>query len=242
MKRILVIPVFNEGKHIENVLGALENEIDIFIIVNDGSTDSSEKKIFKWGNNKKNFYYLASVSNEGMANAMRRGFLFIIKLLKENMINEEDVVVNMDADGQHNPKYVRGMINLLKESGLDIVLARRDFSNYPLYRRLGNRLLSIYNSFLCGYKYKDVECGFRVLKARIVPEIMKYYVGYRYTNAQEIAMITALLNYKINNVCTIEVPYYRSGDRSGGPNFLDCILNIALCTFVCLKVRFNKKH
>ena len=237
MKRIIILPVFNEENHIENLLNALENKIDVFIVINDGSSDSSEKKILKWAHNRESFYYLKSISNKGMARALKKGFSLVIQLLEDGKINSNDIIITMDADGQHNPDYIEDMIKYLQDNGLDVLLARRDFSDYPLYRRLGNMLLTSYNTILSKFKYRDAESGFRLLRASIIPQIMKYYVGYRYTNAQEIAMITALLNYKIDNNYQIKTPYYY---RKNGPRFIDAIFNIIMSTIVYLKVRFKK--
>lgn len=48
MRKIVILPIFNEEEHIERLLRQLEDKVDIFIFVNDGSFDSSEEKIFQY--------------------------------------------------------------------------------------------------------------------------------------------------------------------------------------------------
>ncbi|MDP8297071.1 MAG: glycosyltransferase family 2 protein [Candidatus Orphnella occulta] len=235
-KRIIILPVFNEEKHLEDLLDGLTGRIDVFIVINDGSVDSSEEEIFKWAKDKDNFYYLKSASNNGMARALKRGLSQVMKLLEEGHINRDDIIITMDADGQHNPDYIDDMVRYMQFNKLDVLLAKRDLSNYPCYRKLGNMLLTSYVNMFTGYKYHDVESGFRLLRASLLPEIMRYYAGYRYSNAQEIAMITAIKNYKIDNSYIIKTPYY----RKGGPGFIDVLINITMSTIVFLKVKFRK--
>ena len=235
-KRIIILPVFNEEKHIEDLLNSLTGSIAIFIVINDGSVDLSEEKIVKYAKDKKNFYYLKSTSNNGMAAALKKGFLQVMKLLEEGRINRDDIIITMDADGQHNPDYIDDMVRYMQFNKLDVLLAKRDFSNYPFYRKLGNMLLTSYVNMLSRYRYHDVESGFRLLRAGLLPEIMRYYAGYRYSNAQEIAMITATLKCKIDNNYLIKIPYY----RKGGPGFIDVLINIIMGAVVFLKVKFRK--
>ena len=236
LKRILILPVFNEEKHVGSLLNALEDRIDVFIVINDGSLDSSEEKIFKWAHNRDNFYYLKSRLNSGMASALKKGFLQVIKLLEGNTVKGDDIIITMDADGQHNPDYIDGMVRHMRFNKLDVLLAKRDLFNYPFRRRFGNIAMTSYFNILSNYKYNDVESGFRLLKVNIIPKVIKYYTGCRYSNAQEIAMITALLNYKIDNNYVIKTSYH----RKGGPGFIDAIINITMSTAVFLKIKFKR--
>jgi glycosyltransferase involved in cell wall biosynthesis len=234
MKIIALMPVYNESRHIEGVLNKIEKNVDFIILVNDGSVDGTEEKVLKWGADKREkLYYLKLKKNLGMAKALRHGFMFVARLLAEKKIEDSDIIVTIDADGQHDPDYIPAMIERFRKNNLDILLAKRDFSGYPRFRRLGNAALTLYSSILSGYRYHDVECGFRLLKAFIVPIILQhYYVAYRYSQAQIIAITTARLHYKINNDFTIIAPYY----RQGGPRIFDALVHIAISTYVFLRL------
>lgn len=236
MQKIIILPVFNEAKQIEGVLGQLENLADIFIIINDGSTDSSEEKIILWKKNKENVHYHKLVKNSGMARALKKGFSLADQLMQDQKIHPEDLVFTMDADGQHNPEHIPEMVEVMENDGLDILLNRRDFSLYPFHRKLGNRFLSFYASLLGGFRYKDVESGFRVMRARVIPKILKYYIGCRYSNAQEIALISALLNFKINNDFLMRIKLF----RNRGPNYFDALIIMTMGTVIFWKINFDK--
>lgn len=232
MRKIVILPVFNEEEHIERLLPQLEDMVDIFIVVNDGSFDSSEEKILQWAKDRKNVYYEKLASNKGMACALKRGFCLVEQLLREGKIGNEDLVITMDADGQHNPEYIPAMLKFMQGNDLDILLTRRDFSPYPLYRKLGNKMLSLYASILSGHKYKDVESGFRIMRASVIPCLLRYYVGFGYSNAQEIAIISGLLKLKINNEYLTQIAYY----KSGGPNVFDALIVATMSMLVFLRV------
>ena len=99
------------------------------------------------------------------------------------------------------------------EGGLDLVIGRRDLTVYPFYKRLGNAVLSLYGRLLTGFPFRDIECGFKVLRAGALPVILEYYSGYRYSCAQEIAVISVRKNLAIANDCPVSVPFYRRGAR-----------------------------
>jgi len=232
MRKIVILPVFNEEEYIERLLPQLEDMVDIFIVVNDGSFDSSEEKILQWAKDRNNVYYEKLASNKGMARALKRGFCLVEQLLKEGKISNEDLIITMDADGQHNPEYIPAMLKFMQGNDLDILLARRDFSPYPLYRKLGNKMLSLYASILSGHKYKDVESGFRIMKASVIPCLLRYYIGFGYSNAQEIAIISGILRLKINNEYLAQISYY----KRGGPNFLDALIVATMSMLVFLRM------
>lgn len=234
MKIIALMPVYNEARSIEAVLNKIENNVDFVICVNDGSTDGTEERILKWSaDRQEKLYYLKLKRNLGMAKALRQGFIFVAKLLAEKKIEDTDIIVTLDADGQHDPGYIPDMVEYFKGNNLDVLLAKRDFSSYPRRRRLGNSVMTLYNSILSGYRYADVECGFRLLKASIIPVILQhYYIAYRYSQAQIIAIITARLGYKINNDFSIITPYY----RLGGPRIFDALMHIAISAYVFFRL------
>jgi len=201
-KIVLLIPVYNEEKNIINVLNNVKH-FDILIIVNDGSSDSSEDLILEWMGKKNNVYYRKFKKNRGMAAALKKGFCFINHLLEIKKLTVDDMVVTIDSDGQHKPEFITKMVDYARDNEYDMVLANRDFSHYPYYKIVGNSILSTWATILSKYKWNDIESGLRCFKVGILSDILKYYTGYRYSNAQEIGIITALHGYRISNLFPI---------------------------------------
>lgn len=113
----------------------------------------------------------------------------------------------------------------------------RNFSVYPLYKRLGNRFLSWTNSILSGMKYKDVESGLRLLKVKTLKPILEYYTGVQYSCAQEIALLSARSGFKIDNNFQVDIAYYRAGTTIWD-GFI--VLFLSLITFWRWRLKLSK--
>jgi hypothetical protein len=143
----------------------------------------------------------------------------------------------MDSDGQHDPIYIDALSErFIKLENYDVVLGRRDFSNYPLYKKIGNKGLTIIASTLGGFKYKDVESNFRVTRTRVLVEILDYFIGYRYSGAFEFGIISGRLGHRIDNGSEIKVPLYRSGTNLWD-GFHVLVTGIIACIKVLFKIR-----
>ena len=118
-----VVPVYNEGKRIENVLKVLQNHplIDELIVINDGSTDNSEKVIKKF----KNIKFVSYKKNKGKAYAVMRGI----------KASHNDFLMFIDADliGL-NKKNISDLIKPVKNKEADVSISLR--KNAPIHFRL----------------------------------------------------------------------------------------------------------
>ncbi len=235
-QKIVVIPVYNEEDTVLKTLNEISSGVDRMIIINDGSTDSSAKKISEWVTDKINVYFISSKINQGKSRALRKGFAKICELLREDKIDNDDIIITIDADGQHLGGDINAICDYLIKGGYDLVITRRDFKKYPFFKIAGNKILSLTASFMGGVKYNDIECGFRFMKAGIIPEIMKYYTGFKYSCEQEIGIIAGRLNYEIDNNYLIRPRFY----RSRGTKIPDGIINVFFGMRAFIKVKFKK--
>jgi len=233
-KVIAVVPVFNEHKTLKSILARIAPQVDVFVCINDGSEDDSLKILKNFAGKRKDFFVVDLPFNTGMAGAVKQGFLFALYLEKVGFVKEDDVVVTIDADGQHKPEYISEIVKYLIRKNADVVLTRRDFSVYPLYKVLGNRFLTWTNSILSGFKYYDVESGLRFLRVKTIGPILKFYTGMKYSCAQEIALISAREGFKIDNDFMVEIAYYRPGTT-----VWDGFIVLFLSFFTFLRWRFR---
>jgi len=210
-KTLAVVPVYNEEKNLGPVLRRLAPRVDFLLFVNDGSTDGSLALLRSFAKGRKGTYVLDLPHNTGMAGALKQGFLFALYLKEKKILRDEDLVVTIDADGQHKPEYIPALVKYMVGRKADVVLTRRDFSVYPLYKKLGNRFLTWTNRILSGVGYHDVESGLRLLRVKTLAPILRYYTGVKYSCAQEIALISAKAGFKIDNDFLVEIAYYRAG-------------------------------
>ena len=215
MKTIAITPVYNEEKVIIPVLDRIKRHVDILIVSNDGSTDGTPALIEAWRQTKEGVFVISARQNGGASMALKKGYALVTHLVSTGVIDAGDPVIEIDSDGQHDPDYIPHLVQRFAAAGgQKVILARRDFSNYPFVKIWGNRFLTLVASILAGTRYRDVESNFRVMAARVFPDLLQYFWGYRYSGAFEVGIILGRLGYRTDNSFVVKVPYYRAGSRA----------------------------
>jgi glycosyltransferase involved in cell wall biosynthesis len=210
MKKIALLPVYNEQATLVPVLNAIFPHVDCLIVVDDGSTDSSLKMAVQWSGRHRQAIVLQLAQNRGMSVALREGFEFVKARLAAGEFRAEDVLITIDADGQHDARAIPALCEHVESHALDVALTRRDFSLYPPHKRLGNTLMTLWGSLWSGYRYHDIESGFRAMRVKVVPILLDYYTGRGYSCAQEIAILTSRLGFRVDNRFLTTIRHYRS--------------------------------
>ena len=163
MKKLLIIPAYNEEKNIENTIKkllALNNPDIDYIIINDGSTDNTLAIL-----DNNNFNYLTLPINLGIGGAVQTGY-------KYALYNNYDIAIQFDGDGQHNVEYISQLIQQV-EAGNDLVIGSRFLDNLTGFkstktRRIGIKLLSNLIKLCTGKKITDPTSGFRACNRKII--------------------------------------------------------------------------
>lgn len=159
MKGLVVIPAFNEGKVIHKVISKIPKRIHglkiDFIVVNDGSTDSTEKVLKEY-----KVKFISHPINRGLGAALGTGFEYA-------KIKKYDFLITLDADGQHDPSEITNMFYHLTKSDADFVLGTRVYKKgMPISRRIITFLASIVTFILTGIWTTDSQSGLRLFSKR----------------------------------------------------------------------------
>jgi glycosyltransferase involved in cell wall biosynthesis len=156
---LVVIPAFNEEKSITDVLlklRAVAPDFDV-IIVNDGSRDKTEQAIRELGEKQ-----LRLTTNLGYGLALQTGMKYALQ-------RGYEIVVCLDADGQHRPEDAPALVKALLDGNADMVIGSRFYSggsyDTPIDRRLGQLLFSHLTRLLVGQRIYDTSSGFKALRA-----------------------------------------------------------------------------
>ncbi len=192
-KITIVVPAFNEEKRIEKVLQELSKTNLQIVVVDDGSTDGTDKVLRNLKFKISNLKLLRHEVNLGKGEALKTGCdaAFMIGA---------DAVVVMDSDGQHDIRDLSKFVNTLKEKKYDILFGVRKFNkNMPLVRKLGNMLTFKIIEALFGIKLRDILCGYRGFTKSGYQKIRWISSGY----AVEIEMIARTAK---NNLRFCEIP------------------------------------
>ncbi len=237
-KRIAITPVYNEEAIIAEILQQIYDNVDFLIVVNDGSIDSTKSKIEEWKKDKEGVYFISLKKNIGASGALRKGYLMVLHLLDKCVLDPGDLVAEIDSDGQHDPRYIKELCDFFEQRAkdVDVVLARRDFSNYPWFKIIGNWGLTLIASLLSWTRYKDVESNFRIMEAKRFEGLLGFFTGYRYSGAFEVGIILGLQGLRTDNTYLIHIPKYRPGSR-----IRDGFHVLAIGIWAWIKVLFKLK-
>jgi len=181
--------------------------------VDDGSRDATRAIVTRWIADTPQASLIAFDENRGLSAGYGAAFRFVRAEVAAGRLGASDLILTVDADGQHDPDDVAALVEALEREGLDGLMARRDFSLYPGYKKLGNGLMSVWATLWSGQRFYDVESGYRVFRAGPLGEATRYYEGYRYSETVELAMIFPRLGYTLGNNHRVPVPVYRSNTR-----------------------------
>ncbi len=149
----VVIPVYNEKGRLENVLGKLGGYQDI-IVIDDGSEIPVNS-------------YLDPDAYKGvrfLQNGTNRGYLYSVK--RGIATARGDIIVTMDADGEHKPEDIDKLIAPIKEGTCDIVYGKR-----PNIARFSERILLKTANVFTGEKLQDAGTGFRAIRASFAKQL-----------------------------------------------------------------------
>ncbi|MBX6356494.1 MAG: glycosyltransferase family 2 protein [Micromonosporaceae bacterium] len=164
---LIVIPALNEAACIGEVVREVRGELphaDV-LVVDDGSTDATGAIAAQAGAIVARLPF-----NLGVGGAMRLGYRY-------GRAHGYDVVVQVDADGQHDPRYVPKLLDALDDA--DIVIGAR-FAGEGDYRVRGPRrwamaVLSMVLSWVAGTRLTDTTSGFRAANRRAIELFAEFY-------------------------------------------------------------------
>lgn len=167
-KRVLIVmPAWNEAASIGDVIREVRGElpgVDV-LVVDDGSLDATSAVAAAAGAVVARLPY-----NLGVGGAMRLGYRYAWE-------NGYDVAIQVDADGQHDPRYVPKLVDALDEA--DIVIGAR-FAGEGDYTVRGPRrwamvMLSAVLSRLARTRLTDTTSGFRAANRRMIERLARWY-------------------------------------------------------------------
>ncbi|MEO8539893.1 MAG: glycosyltransferase family 2 protein [bacterium] len=207
------MPAFNEAPTIIGVLDDLVARVDRLVIVNDGSADQTGALVDAWVADREGCSVIHFPENRGLSAALRAGWDYVRELLAAGDVSPDDVAFSIDADGQHEPSAVDGMIDHLVANNLDCVIGQRDLGYHTGYKKFGNHVMTVIGRWSGGFRFDDVESGYRVFRIGPLLDAQQYYEGYKYSETVEVAVILCRLGYRMCNSYGIAIPVARTRTR-----------------------------
>jgi glycosyltransferase involved in cell wall biosynthesis len=192
-KRVLiVIPAWNEQACIADVIREVRGELPGVgvLVVDDGSSDKTALVAAEAGATVAQLPY-----NLGVGGAMRTGYRYGYE-------HGYDVVIQVDADGQHDPRYVPKLVDALDEADFVIGARFAGVGDYTVRgpRRWAMSMLSAVLSRLGHVKLTDTTSGFRAANRRTVELLAKWYPVEYLGDTIEVLVRLLRNGYKIRQI------------------------------------------
>ncbi|HBC2035027.1 TPA: glycosyltransferase family 2 protein [Clostridium perfringens] len=229
-KILLIIPAFNESENLPKLINDINKEpydYDI-LIINDYSTDNTAKIAKNLGVNIINL-----PCNLGIGGSVQTGYKYALE-------NEYDYAIQVDGDGQHDPRYLELLHKKIKE-GYNFVVGSRFIEKKGFQstftRRIGIQFFYYLIKVLTKQEITDATSGFRIADKSVIKLFSQYYPS----DYPEPETIILLLK---NNFKIAEIPVVMK-ERANGKssiNFVKSIYYMIKVTLAILLSYFSKKR
>ncbi|SEU15391.1 glycosyltransferase family 2 protein [Paenibacillus sp. NFR01] len=230
MRILGIIPCFNEEENIEPLIRELAKYSDLldFVIINDHSTDRTSAICEK---NHVNVINLPC--NLGIGGAVQTGYIYAKQ-------NNYDIAIQIDGDGQHDPAYIKHLVEPILKQQADFVIGSRfihkEGFQSSVTRRVGIVYFSVLLKLLAKRKVSDPTSGFRACNKRVID----FFAANYPTDYPEPESIMALSR---NGYQIEEIPV-QMRERSGGTSSIKSLKSVYYMIKVTLAIviDFTRKH
>jgi glycosyltransferase involved in cell wall biosynthesis len=172
----IVIPVFNEEESLPELSAWIsrvcnENGISYELIyVDDGSSDTSWKKIGELAAIDTNIKGIRFRRNYGKAAALHTGFATA----------SGEVVITMDSDLQDSPDEIPELMRMIRDGGYDLVSGWKKKRYDPFFKRITSKFYNGTARLASGIKLHDFNCGLKAYRLEVVKSIEVFGEMHRY--------------------------------------------------------------
>lgn len=226
MKVLIIIPAYNEEKSVKGVVDELLSysyNYD-YVIINDGSTDGTQKVCEKAGLN-----LISLPINLGIGGAVQTGYRYALE-------NGYDIAVQLDGDGQHDPRYIPDLVDPICEGRADYVIGSRYIENEGFQstrlRQAGIKLLSGVLYAFTKQRILDSTSGFRAVDKKLIGLFSRNY-------AQDYPEPEAIMQAALNGSRILERPV-RMRERSAGKSSINRFGSVYYIIKVVMSIIFNR--
>jgi dolichol-phosphate mannosyltransferase len=169
MKAFVTLPTFNESDNIERLIGEIrrQNEGMGIVVADDDSPDGTWRIVEEISKKDPGVFLLRRTENKGRGSAGVDAFRFALQ-------KGADVVIEMDADFSHDPKYIPSFLERIKE--VDLVIGSRFVADAQdlrksVLRKWITHFSSFYARSVLGFPVRDCNSGYRCFRREVLEAV-----------------------------------------------------------------------
>lgn len=169
MKKIVVIPTYNESENIESLIESVLSQVDDLnvLVVDDNSPDGTSELVRAMMQNNDRIHIIERPGKMGLGTAYCDGFRYSLN-------KGFDLIFEMDADFSHDPKDLPRFIKEIEDN--DLVIGSRyirgvNVINWPLGRLMLSYFASMYTRIITGMPIMDATGGFKCFRAAKLAQV-----------------------------------------------------------------------
>ena len=228
MKKLIIIPTYNEKENIENIIRkvfSLETQFNI-LIIDDGSPDNTAQIVKNLQNEFSNKLFIEERTGKlGLGTAYIHGFKWALK-------NNYDFIFEMDADFSHDPEYLPRLLHACTNGGGDLAIGSRyvkgvNIVNWPMSRLLMSYFASKYVKTITGMPINDSTAGFKCYSRKVLEKINLdsiEFVGYAFQI--EMKFKSWKYGFKIKEVPVIFTDRQEGSSKMSGGIFYEALFGV----------------
>jgi dolichol-phosphate mannosyltransferase len=225
--RILtIIPTYNELESLPKTLGRLRSAVPAsdVLVADDNSPDGTGALADAIAAEDPQVHVLHRKGKEGLGAAYIAGFRWALE-------RDYDVIVEMDADGSHQPEQLPSLLDAV-DAGADLVIGSRwvkggSVVNWPFYRQLISRTGSTYARIMLGLGLKDITAGYRAFRRTTLEKLDFDAVESRgYGFQVDLANRVAKMGLKVVEVPVTFVERELGSSKMSGNIVVEAMVNV----------------
>ena len=228
MKKLIIIPTYNEKENIENIIRkvfSLETQFNI-LIIDDGSPDNTAQIVKNLQNEFSNKLFIEERTGKlGLGTAYIYGFKWALK-------NNYDFIFEMDADFSHDPEDLPRLLHACTNGGGDLAIGSRyvkgvNIVNWPMSRLLMSYFASKYVKTITGMPINDSTAGFKCYSRKVLEKINLdsiEFVGYAFQI--EMKFKSWKYGFKIKEVPVIFTDRQEGSSKMSGGIFYEALFGV----------------
>jgi dolichol-phosphate mannosyltransferase len=162
---VIIMPTYNERQNVESMAGRVRAAVPDadLLVVDDNSPDGTGDLADKLAETDPHVQVMHRTEKAGLGKAYIAGFNWALD-------RDYDVIIEMDADGSHQPEHLPSLIGAVNGQGADLAIGSRwvpggKTVNWPRSREILSRGANLYVKIMLGMGVSDATAGFRAYRA-----------------------------------------------------------------------------